>query len=224
MFAVAVFVASATDPAATEAESCIPLSWSCIPDTPVWSNAPFAASPTMSSANDFNIALGFPEDSAEIIATAPPTMAMFTLRPGANGGTMVVYFVIFSDTNFGPAPRRIPALSNPGIFGTAGKSNFGSVVLKLGRLDVPIDSGPPNAAETPEIEVGTLVAKVGELKDSCGDNTTGTEEKDGTFAPTATVLDTLGSDTAGALIFGTVASNDGIYFNHLRQQQTLCHS
>ncbi len=42
---LAVFAASVTAPVALETESCIPLSWSCIPDAPVWSNAPFTASP-----------------------------------------------------------------------------------------------------------------------------------------------------------------------------------
>jgi hypothetical protein len=112
----------------------------------------------MSLTNDFNIALGSPEDNAEIIAMAPPTIAMFILRPGANGGTIVVYFVILAAINFGPAPRRIPALSSPGNFGIAGKFNFGKTVLKLGRPVPPSapvkDAGPPNAADIPPIEVG----------------------------------------------------------------------
>jgi hypothetical protein len=83
---------------------------------------------------------------------------MFILIPGANGGTIVVYFVILSAINFGPAPRRMPALSRPGIFGIAGKFSFGKTVLKLGRPAAPNapvkDAGPPNAADIPPIEVG----------------------------------------------------------------------
>lgn len=111
----------------------------------------------MSSNKDFNIALGLPEDSAEIIAIAPPIIAMFILRPGTNGGTTDC-FARRSAIKFGPAARRIPALSSPGIFGTSGKFNFGNTVLKLGRPAVPNapvkDEGPPNAADIPPIEVG----------------------------------------------------------------------
>jgi len=220
--------------------------------------------------NDFNIALGSPEDNAEIIEMAPPTMAIFILRPGANGGTIVVYFVILDAINFGPAPRRIPALSSPGNFGIAGKFNFGSTVLKLGRPAVPNapvkDAGPPKAADIPPIEVGApkaeaapasvvgaptaaarppmlvgtaaeeilpsdkfevfvkFTVEVNEPSDSCGEGNAGTEEKDGIAEPTDTVLDTLGKDIVGAVNLGIVASNNGIYFNHPRPKQTLCHS
>ena len=224
----------------------------------------------MSSNKDFNIALGLPEDSAEIIAIAPPIIAMFILRPGTNGGTIVVYFVILSAINFGPAPRRIPTLSSPGIFGTSGKFNFGNTVLKLGRPAVPNapvkDEGPPNAADIPPIEVGapkaaaapanvvgapTAAARppmlvgtaaaeilpsdkfevfvkftvgVNEPKDNLGEGNADTEEKDGIAEPIDTVLDIFGKDTVGAINLGIVASNSGIYFNHLHQQQTPYHS
>ena len=90
---------------------------------------------------------------------------MFILRPGANGGTMVVYFVIFSAINFGPAPRRIPALSKPGKLGMLGKFRLGSGgndAAKFGRdVDNPTvpaipdrEVGPPNADDIPPIVVG----------------------------------------------------------------------
>jgi hypothetical protein len=161
-------------------------------------------------------------------------------------------------------------LSRPGIFGIAGKFNFGRTVLKLGRPAVPNapvkDAGPPNAADIPPIEVGapkaaaapanvvgapTAAARppilvgtaademlpsdkfevfvkftvgVNEPKDNCGEGSAGTEEKDGTAAPTDIVLDTLGKDIVGAVNFGNVASISGIYFNRPHQQQTLYHS
>ena len=79
---------------------------------------------------------------------------------------MVVYFVILSAINFGPAPRRMPALSRPGKLGIS--SNFklgsdGNDAAKFGtEVANPVDPstpdkevGPPNAADIPPTVVGT---------------------------------------------------------------------
>ena len=146
---------------------------------------------------------------------------------------MVVYFVILFAINFGPAPKRMPALSRPGIFGTGDKFNLGSVVLKLGSSGVPNaffnEDGPPNVVDTWEMDVGmfvlveipardkfevfvTLTVGVNEPKDNCGDDILGTEEKEDTPAPTDTVFDVTATFGVGELIFGMLASNSGILF------------
>lgn len=91
---------------------------------------------------------------------------MFILRPGTNGGTIVVYFVILSAINFGPAPRRIPALSNPGKLGMSGNFKLGSAGNDAAKFGIdaasPVDPmapdrevGPPKADDIPPMVVGT---------------------------------------------------------------------
>ena len=73
-----------------------------------------------SSKRDVAIAPTFPLEAAFTIDIAAPTIAIFIFNPGTYGGTIVLYLRRVSAKNFGPAPKLIPAISNPGICGICG--------------------------------------------------------------------------------------------------------
>ena len=93
---------------------------------------------------------------------------MLMVNPGINGGTMMVYFAMVLAMNLGPAPSKIPILSNPGKFGIFGRVNptapvnppneFGNPTL---AANPPIEDGSPTLEANPPIEDGspTLEAK-----------------------------------------------------------------
>jgi hypothetical protein len=91
----------------------------------------------------------FPDEAAFTIEIAAPTIPIFIFNPGTNGGTIVLYFNKVFATNFGPAPKFIPAISIPGKLGIWGSCRGGRLTAgtpmseRLGDCILRLDDIPP---------------------------------------------------------------------------------